>query len=348
MDMRSFNLRTPLFGLSMPVFLSLFSCHPSGIPDTQLGNWVASAPIGDPPRGNAACFVIGTDAYVGLGYNQSIGNTGRLQDLWKFSVDSGWQQMADFPGAPRSGVAAFSIGSYGYVGTGYDLINVYKDFYQFDPTANVWTKKADYPGTPRYDAVGFSVQGKGYIGTGFNVSWMNDFYQYDPTQDKWSLTPGTSGDFSKRQGAVAFVYKDQAYIVTGVNSGGMVRDFWRFDPSQSPAWHQLANITNTDSHTFDDGYTDIERQNATAFVNNDEAYLTTGLNVSLVTSTWAYDFATDRWSRRTPWPRAPRSGAVSFTVSGHSYVGSGNTGNNLTFDDFDEFVPMQAFNSNDF
>jgi N-acetylneuraminic acid mutarotase len=342
MYMRSFKLTIPLFILSL-----LFSCRPASIPDTQLGDWIASAPIGDPPRGNASCFVIGTDAYVGLGYNQSIGNTGRLADFWRFNVDSGWQQIASFPGPPRSGAAAFSIGNFGFVGTGFDGLNIYDDFYQYDATANTWVRKSDFPGTPRYDAVGFGVQGKGYIGTGFNVNWMNDFYEYDTAQNKWTLTPGTSGNFSKRQGAVAFVYKDEAYIVTGVNSGGMVKDFWRFDPSQTPAWHQLANITNTDANTFDDGYTDIERQYATAFVNNDQAFLATGMNGSMVTSTWAYDFATDRWTRRSPWPRAPRSGAVSFTVSGHSYVGSGNSGNNGTFDDFEEFVPLRAYNSND-
>lgn len=343
-------MKTPAFllTLSLPLFCSLFACHPTNIPDTQLGNWVASASIGDPPRGSASSFVIGTDAYAGLGFNQSIGGTGRLKDFWRFSVDSGWQQMADFPGAPRSEAAAFSIGGNGYVGTGYDLITVYSDFYQYDPVANTWTRKADFPGTPRYDAVGFSVHGKGYIGTGFNINWMNDFYEYDPAQDKWSLTPGTSGNFSKRQGAVAFVYKDQAYIVTGANNGGMVKDFWRFDPTQSPAWHPLANITNTNSATFDDGYTDIVREYATAFVNGEQAFLTTGMNGSLVSSTWAYDFASDRWSRRTPWAKPPRSGAISFTVRGRSFVGTGNTGSNSTFDDFDEFVPTQAYDSNDF
>ncbi|HLZ89667.1 MAG TPA: kelch repeat-containing protein [Puia sp.] len=342
-------MKTSAFFVLPGLFLySLISCTHTGLPATQLGNWLASAPIGDPPRGYASVFVIGTDAYVGCGYNQSVGGTGRLKDFWRFNVDSGWAQVADFAGAPRSEAAAFSVGSYGYVGTGYDLVNVYSDFYQYDPVQNVWTRKADFPGTPRYDAVGFGVRGKGYIGTGYNINWFNDFYEYDPAQDKWSVTPGTSGDFQKRQGAVAFVYKDQAYIVTGVNSGGMVRDFWRFDPAQSPAWHQLANITNTDQGTFDDGYTDIERSFATAFVNGDQAYLTTGANVSNINSTWAYDFASDRWSRRTPWQRASRSGAISFTVSARSFVGTGNSGTNGTFDEFDEFQPTQAFNSNDY
>src|SRR5882757_4036250 len=116
-------MKTFVFFSGLLVFslFTSFSCNRTGIPDTQLGNWVASAAIGDPPRGNASCFVIGTDAYVGLGYNQNVGNTGRLKDFWRFSVDTGWQQVADFIGAARSEATAFSVGSYGYVGTGYDL-----------------------------------------------------------------------------------------------------------------------------------------------------------------------------------------------------------------------------------
>src|SRR5258707_7436060 len=108
--MRSFNLKTPaiILVLFSPLYYSLFSCQPTRIPDTQLGNWIASAPIGDPPRSNASSFIIGTDAYVGLGFNQSVGGTGRLKDFWRFSVDSGWQQMADFAGAARSEAVAFS------------------------------------------------------------------------------------------------------------------------------------------------------------------------------------------------------------------------------------------------
>lgn len=328
-------------------FFVVFACTPKGIPATQLGNWVQAAAIGAYPRSNSTSFIIGDHAYVGLGYNESIGGTGRLHDFWTFSVDSGWTQVQDFPGAPRSNAAGFSVGNYGYVGTGWDANSIYNDFYQYDPVQNVWTRKADYPGGPRYDAVGFGVQGKGYIGTGFNIFWMNDFYRYDPDQNTWSVTPGTSGNFSKRRGAVAFVYQDKAYIVTGSNSGGMVRDFWRFDPSQPDEWFRLNDITNTNAATFDDGYTDIEREYATMFVNGEQAFLTTGdLNgSSMITTTWAYDIANDRWSRRTGYPRASRNGAVSFTVKDRSFLGTGNTGNS-TFDDFDEFQPAVAFDSN--
>ena len=168
------------------------ACNRAGIPDTELGNWVQAAAIGAYPRSNSVSFVIGDHAYVGLGYNESIGGSGRLTDCWTFCVDSGWTQVQDFPGAPRSNAAGFSIGNEGYVGTGYDGLTTYSDFYQYDPVQNAWTRKSDYPGGTRYDAVGFSVHGLGYLGTGFNVYWLNDFYQYDPGQDKWSETPGSA------------------------------------------------------------------------------------------------------------------------------------------------------------
>jgi len=210
-----------------------------------------------------------------------------------------------------------------------------------------WTRKADFH-DPRYDAVGFALQGKGYIGTGYNGYSRNDFYQYDTAADTWTLTTGTSGNFSKRRGAVAFVYKDKAYIVTGSNNNVMVRDMWSFDPSGAVPWQQLANITNTDPASWDDGYTDIQRELATGFVNGDQAFLVTGSNGTMQTSTWAYDFASDRWSRRTAYPKAPRTGAVSFTISGLSFLGSGFSGSNSTFDDFEQFQPKVPFNSNDY
>jgi N-acetylneuraminic acid mutarotase len=339
-------MRRPLVFVAFSV-LSSFSCHRVLLSNTQLGNWVQAAPIGLYPRSNAASFVIGDNAYVGLGYSEKA-DLQRPTDFWVFNVNTGWTQLEDFPGPGRSGSSAFSIGNYGYVGLGTDIVNVYSDFYQYDPGAHHWTKKANYTGTPRYDAVGFSLQGKGYMGTGVNKYTMNDFWQYDPDQDAWSPTPGTSGNFSKRSGAVAFVYKDKAYIVTGSSNGVAVRDFWSFDPSQAKPWNQLANITNTDPGTWDDGYTDIQRDHATAFVNEDMAFLATGTNGTMVTTTWAYDIGHDRWDRRTAYPRSARSGAVSFTISGLSFLGTGNSGSNSTFDDFDQFLPKVPFNPNDY
>ena len=336
------------------VILTVFSnssCSKATASYLQSGDWVQAHSIEGYPRSNASCFVINNIAYVGLGYNESVGGrfNSRLQDFWSFSSDTGWTQLASFPDTPRSSAAAFSIGNYGYVGTGWDGIHQFSSFYQYDVVKRVWTKKADFRGGARYDAVGFAVQGKGYIGTGYSIYALSDFYQYDTASDSWSRTAGTDLNFSKRRGAVAFVYNDKAYVVTGSNNQSMVRDFWEFDPSQTAPWKILGNITNTDPGTFDDGYTTIEREYAAAFVNKDKAYLVTGQNGSLVSATWAYDFSTGFWSQRTPYPRALRQGAVAFTINGKSYVGTGGTGvnSNVTFDNLDIFNPDKVFNPND-
>lgn len=330
------------------LMITAVECHPVKIVPTQEGDWIQSAEIGAYPRSNAVSFVIGDKAYVGTGFNENIqGTNNRLVDFWSFSVDSGWTQIGDFPGAPRSNASAFSLGNFGYVGTGYDGVNMYNDLYRYDPVLNQWVKKSNFPGGARYDAIGFAVQGKGYIGTGFANYWLNDFYQYDPQNDSWVHTIGTSGDFSKRRSAVAFIYKDKAFIGTGSTSASMTKDFWSFDPSQGNPWIRLKDIINDNTASYDDGYTDIQREGAVAFVKGDSAYLTLGRNGTMLSSTWVYDFLHDRWSQRSPYHRQARFGAVAFTIKDRSFVGTGNSGSNMTFDDFDEFLPYRHYNGND-
>jgi len=47
-----------------------------------------------------------------------------------------WTQKADFGGTAREQAVGFFIGSKGYIGTGWDGINVYKDFWEYDPATN--------------------------------------------------------------------------------------------------------------------------------------------------------------------------------------------------------------------
>src|SRR5260370_25161781 len=96
------------------------SCNKAKLSWVQDGNWLQAAPIGAYPRGNSSSFVIGATAYVGLGFNESIGgpSNGRLTDFLSFSLDSGWQHKPDFPRPARSNPVAFSLGDSGHIGTG--------------------------------------------------------------------------------------------------------------------------------------------------------------------------------------------------------------------------------------
>src|SRR5436190_5359444 len=94
-----------------------------------------------------------------------------------------WTQKADFGGTARTNAVAFSIGSKGYIGTGFDANFAFlKDFWEYDPATDSWTQKADFGGTARANAVAFSIGTKGYIGTGSEGSppFLKDFWEYDP------------------------------------------------------------------------------------------------------------------------------------------------------------------------
>jgi len=315
--------------------------------DEQDGNWVTRSTLDGVARSFAVAFTIGDYGYIGTGLD---GNNKLLNDFWRFDpATNSWTQIASMASGRHSAVA-FAINGKGYVGTGTDGIgNYFKDFYQYDPTANTWTKKADFAGTARSRAVGFAIGDKGYITCGWDGTYYKDMYVYNPTTDSWASEVSLGGD--KRVGAMSFVYNDEAYILGGTSSSGQAAtDFWKFSPA-TDSWTELNKITTATDNDFDDDYTDIVRTNGVAFVIGDRGFVTTGQSVdngSYVNKTWCYDFATDRWTRRTPYEstRASRRGAVAFTVDGRAFVGTGiNTGQ--PFDNFDEFLPAQAYDEND-
>ena len=56
-------------------------------------------------------------------------------------------------------------------------------------------------------------------------------------------------------------------------------------------WTELRQIANISTDSYDDNYADIVRSNAVGFIIGDKAYITTGENGSLLSTTWEYDFA---------------------------------------------------------
>jgi len=178
-------------------------------------------------------------------------------------------------------------------------------------------------------ADGFGIGSFGYLGTGFDGSNASkDFFKYDPALDTWSDI-GFSGN--KRYSAVTFVYQDKAYLVTGINSGATVNDFWVFDPAAGDAnWKALNRITNFSSENFDDTYINIVRSNAVGFIVGNKGYISTGENGALYKFTWEYDFATDLWKEKTPFEGPGTTGAVGFTVAGRGFVATGRTGSGQT------------------
>lgn len=334
------------------VICIMSSCSKSNIPATQQGNWVTKSSFNGPNRSEAVVFVIGVHAYVATGIDQT---NKRYNDLWSYDpILDNWIQLANMPDTSRTGAStqrssavAFSIGTKGYVGTGYNGFTPMGDFWEYDSSSNAWRQIADFAGSARYDAVAFGILNYGYVSTGYDgANPQKDFWQYDPLSDVWSQKVSMGGD--KRSAAVAFVYQNKGYITTGINSGTLTTDFWVFDPSQSEgtSWKQLRHINNYSTDTYDDAYTFIVRSNAAAFVIGDSAFISTGNNITLYQYTYGYSFKDDLWVQRTNFEGAPREGAIGFSVNAGGYIGLGRSAS-AVFDDLREFFPNEIYNPND-
>jgi N-acetylneuraminic acid mutarotase len=338
------------FILFLLIICSVFyACDPKSGPGmTESGNWAKRSDFTGNGRSEALDFTIGNFAYLGTGWD---GDNKRFGDFWKYDPASDiWEQVSGLPvGTERSSAVGFAVNGFGYCGTGYDGSKYLNDFYKFDPAANTWTKtNAVFPGAPRSEAIAFGIGNFGYVGTGFDgTDGQADFYSYDPVGDSWTSV-GFPGN--KRYGAVTFTHNNQGYIVTGVDNGTMQTDFWVFNPaSDTSKWTQLRQISNISSDSYDDGYDNIARWNASAFVIGDKGYLSTGENGLYYTYSWEYDFASDLWAQKTPFEGPATTGAVGFGISGKGFIATGRTapGQTAASDNLREFQPDVMMNPND-
>ncbi len=341
------------FFLPASIVLLAISCNKGSSSTDLVGNWVTQSQMNGDARYEASSFIIGDTAYIATGYN----GTDRYRDVWAYRADNNqWTLKATFGGVARNSAVGFSVSNKGYITTGYDGNVRLKDTWQYDPATNAWVQKANFPepvnaGTGnsdgRYDATAFSliVNGtpKGFVTCGYNGAAQKDMYSYNPLTDSWQTELASPG--SKRSGAVAFVYNNVAYLLTGASSSSNINDFYKYEPNTA-TWTALNKIANVSTDNFDDDYTDIVRTNAVAFVIGDKGYLAVGENGGLTAKTWEYDFASDLWSRKHDFERSPRTGAVAFTIKGRGFVSTGRA-TGLPFDDIEELQPNATYNAND-
>lgn len=328
------------------------ACKKDDTTTTDLvGNWIKSnGPIRD-SRAGAVSFVIGDKAFVGTGFDGTI----RFNDFCVFDMTAGgdgvWSYIASLPGVARNSAAAFSVGTKGYVATGYDGVNKLQDCWEYDPATNTWLQKANLPDPPnspigsgaRYGATGFGIDTKAYICCGYTGSHKKDLWEFDPAANTW-VEKAAMPTSDKRTGAVALVYNKKAYIVSGSNNGSMVTEMAVYDPATG--WKKLRDIANLSSEDYDDSYSSIVRTNAVGFVMGDKGYLATGENGANVKTTWEYDFATDKWVQKTSFEKQDRNSAIAFTLKDRGFVAYGRN-STYYFDDMNEFKPTAAYNAND-
>ena len=331
--------------ISFVLIIFFFGACKKSSSDTLLGNWVKQSDFEGVPRTDAVAFTIGTNAYLGTGYD----GTNRLSDFWQYDPDRNfWQQKASLrvPGAAdtlvRNGAVGFGTDTKGYIGTGYNGSKKLTDFWEYDPTNNTWTKKADFAGGARYGAVSFSIANIGYIGTGYNDNTLKDFWQYNPTNNSWTQIVSIAG--SKRRDAAAFVVNGIAYVGTGVDNGVYVSDFWAYDPT-SANWTRKRDIANTSDESYDDNYK-IVGINGAGFSIGSKGYIATASQSTVSQDVWEYNPSTDLWTKKHAFEGSARTEAVGFTVNNRGFVATGRN-SSYYFDDIWEFRPDDEYNKND-
>ncbi len=374
--------------MTLVLMAGVFACHKSNTSAATIGGaWVSRASIGNVPAfGAAASFTLNNVAYIGTGLNPLTPGVKQTAVFMytpaslpavatgSDSAVGTWTQVGSFPGQARSNAVGFSIGNTGYIGSGLanDGLTALADFFAYNPSANSWLQIESLQDSvsihPRFGAVAFSFDTTAYVLTGTDgKNYFGDIWRYSPTTDSWVQQSNLPGN--PRSGAISFVYQNQGYIVTGYTPGSrwamgnLAYDFWRFTPGNdqsTTAWSQLRDIYNTNTASFDNGYSNIIRENGSGFLSlgqpkGDKAYITLGdVNGTDIASTWEYDFVSDLWTPKSAFTGVPRHGASGFTLPGNvptadgaattrGFIAAGINGNStFAYADCYEFFPNLA------
>jgi N-acetylneuraminic acid mutarotase len=245
--------------------------------DIDKGYWESKKAFPGTLRERAVAFSVDGKGYVGLGYNRDL-KTEELKDFWQYDpATDTWKEIISFGGTARYNAIGFSIGSKGYVGTGFDGNEYNGDFWQFDPVDSAWTEVNSYPGEKIEAGLAFVVDNKAYICTGRNnLQYNNDFWEFDPTGSEIVWTKRSPDDSEsdydefklavRRHDAVAFTMDNKAYIVGGISSSGA---------ADKTVYEFNATTLNWAKKT---SYEGAARSKAVAYVLNGRAFVGTGQN----------------------------------------------------------------------
>jgi N-acetylneuraminic acid mutarotase len=212
--------------------------------DSENDTWTQMADLADfggVARNSASAFAIGTNGYIGLGFD---GND-YLKDFWQYnSVANTWTRKADFGGTARYQAIGFALDGKGYMGTGYDD-NYLNDIYRYDPTGDTWTQTQDIKDKKRVNAAAFVYNDEAYVvGGSNNGSMVYSFCKFNASTQTWTaladIYDATDQGFDDnydnlaREYPCVFVIASKegplkAYMTCGSRSGTLLKDTWVYD-----------------------------------------------------------------------------------------------------------------------
>lgn len=292
--------------------------------------WTQMASFGGTARFGCFYFSIGTKGYIGSG-STSYQPYNFVNDFWEYDVNTNsWSQKANFPGPGRYGAIDFSIGTKGYVGTGWNQVTpLLNDFWQYDQATNSWSQKNNFPGVPRQGGIGLVINNKAYAGLGHTGnSYLGDFLLYNDTTDTWTQVASFTG--TPRSSAIGFKLNNKIYIGCGVityPAFNLTNDFWEYDPLLN-SWSQKASFPASSRYSM--GYFSI----------NNYGYCGLGKDSSNSFSFpefFKYDPVLNNWSQVLNCPVTSINGG--FTIGNKGYLGCGLSSSLIISNQFWQYTP---------
>jgi N-acetylneuraminic acid mutarotase len=294
--------------------------------------WTRMSDFPGTPRASATAFSMGQKAYVCFGRSDSY-NTGLLNDVWEYDASNdSWTRKSDFPGRARVRAVAGVINGKAYVGLGakgaYASTNVFKDWWEYDPSIDQWTQKASLPDSASNDLSAVVINDRVYTTMGFDgLVYCNETYCYDPSTDRWTELATAPSCYI---GKASFAIGDYFYVGSGFR-GYNVPLFYRYNTTNN-TWKRIANlpkgrILSNGISVAGKGFVMLGR-----FWNGEEN------NGRLLSDVVEYHPSSDTWTSRGDFAGGARQNAVTFVIDSVGYVLLGET-NTERLRDVWSFIP---------
>lgn len=223
-----------------------------------------------------------------------------------------WNQKNDFPGNARSRAVCFSIGSYGYFGTGnYSGGSIEtSDFWQYDAGNDSWLQRANVPNGMQA-AIGSSIDGKGYVGLGWWASNGHlDFYEYNPSTNTWASKANYNGNITND--------------ATSIGLGNMIFAGLGAQPYSSNNWDDWKSYNpTTNSWSSMAIFPGVDRRNAGSFTIGSDLFVGGGLleGGGAGLDYYKYNVSLNSWSAIASCPSTNNSSTrnAGFSLNGKGY-----------------------------
>jgi len=174
-----------------------------------------------------------------------------------------------------------------------------------------WKPAAACGGPATWFAAAFTAGSKAYLCAGYGFG--KALWEYDAGRDAWTRKTDFPG--KERGSAVAFSIGNKGYVGLGFGDNDRFSDLWEYDPA-ADRWKQKASLPA------------VGRDHSGAFAIDGIAYVFGGTkgetagNDDFVKEVWAYDPATDIWTRKADMPEGTAAPAC-FALNGKGYFGTG-------------------------